>query len=295
MPNKKITLFLLLHFFYLSVIHAQKKSVPSVKYKWAVGIGTGLLHVNGDVPAVKTQLQQTLNVYKPFANWFALRFSYTHGNAKGMHWLASNNFAKNSAWADKYAAPARMPNGAIAFGYTSNGVFTPAAKADAVYYNYKTAINNIAVSAQFTLPIPFAKPKVGIYVLAGAGALFYKAKVNATGSNGTYANLFNQIASGTLYNKKEVIKALKNGMDNSYETNAEDYSKSPHFTQHIGLGFSYKFKKRFEVGVERSWTYIKTDLLDGQRWQEYAYGDAVLTRDFDGLVISTVSLKYFFK
>jgi hypothetical protein len=294
MPNKKITLFLLSLFFCLNAVNAQKKSGHSVKYKWAGGIGIGVLHVNGDVPAVKTQLQQTLNVYKPFANWFALRFSYTHGNAKGMHWLASNNFAKNSAWASKYAAPVRMPNGVIAFGYTSNGVFTPAAKADAVYYNYKTAINNIAVSAQFTLPIPFNQPKVGIYVLAGAGALFYNAKVNASSGSGTYAGLFNQLASGMLNNKKEILKALKNGMDNSYETNAEYYSKQPHFTQHFGLGFSYKFKKRFEAGLERCWTYIKTDLLDGQRWQEHAYGDAVLTRDFDGLVISTVSIKYFF-
>jgi hypothetical protein len=186
-----------------------------------------------------------------------------------------------------------MPNGTVVNGYTSNGVFTAAAKADAVYYNYKSAINNLAVSAQFTLPIPFEKPRGGIYVLAGAGALFYKAKVNAAGSNGTYANLFNQLA-GSAGSKKEILSALKKGMDRSYETNAEDYSKPPHFSQHIGLGLSYQFKKRFEAGLERTFTYAKTDLLDGQHWQEQTSGDAVVSRDWDRLATSTVSLKYFF-
>ncbi len=294
MPNKTITRLFLYFIFFTSSVQAQNKTVDKDKYKWAASVGTGVLHLNGDVPAVKTQLQQTLNVYKPFADWFALRFSYTHGNAKGMHWLVSNNFAKNPAWANKYAAPVRMPNGTIAYGYTSNGVFTPAANIDAVYYNYKTAINNIAVSAQFTLPIPFSQPKAGIYVLFGAGALFYNAKVNTASNSGTYANLFNQLSSSVNNTKKEILKALKTGMDNSYEKNAEDYSKQPHFTQHFGLGFSYKINKRLEAALERSWTYSKNDLLDGQRWQEYAFGDAVLSRDFDRLVISTVSLKYFF-
>lgn len=289
------TLFLSVCLLCLSAVHAQKQKAPdAAQYKWAAGIGTGILHINGDVPPVKTQLQQTLQLYKPFANWFALRFSYTHGNAKGMHWLASNNFAKNPAWAGKYAAPVRLPNGTVAVGYTSNGVFTPAASADVVYYNHKTAIHNMAVSAQFTLPLPLTAPKGGIYIAAGAGALFYKAKVNTVSSGGTYAALFNQIPSRTHAGKKEILNALKSGMDNSYETDAEDYSKQPHFTHHFGLGVSYRLNSRFEAAVEHSWTYSKTDLLDGQRWQEHAYGDAVLTNEWDLLVISTLGLKYYF-
>lgn len=295
MSPKTITLFLSVSFFSLSVANAQKKQEQSTHHhKWAAGIGTGMLHISGDVPAVTTQLQQSLYLVKPFASWFALRFSYTHGNAKGMHWLASQNFAKNPVWASKYAAPVRMPNGTIAYGYTSNAVFTPATKADNVFYNYKTAINNMALAAQFTLPIPFKQPRAGIYIVAGAGTLFYTAKVNAGNSNGTYATLFNQITTSPHSSKKDILNTLKKGMDDSYETNAEEYSSQPHFTQHVGFGFSYRFKKRFEAGIDQVYTFIKSDLLDGQRWQEQAYGDAAVSRDNDWLVMSTVNLKYYF-
>jgi OmpA-OmpF porin, OOP family len=48
------------------------------------------------------------------------------------------------------------------------------------------------------------------------------------------------------------------------------------------------------LGIEKSYTFIKSDLLDGQRWQEYAYGDAVLSRDFDNLRFTSINLTYLF-
>jgi OmpA-OmpF porin, OOP family len=297
MSVKKITLLFSICFLFSSIIQAQQKNnstKTSQKYKWAAGVTIGNVFVNGDVPAIKTQLSLGVNVYKPFADWFGVKFKYVHGNAKGLHWLASENFAKNTAWSGRYAAPVLTGNGVIAIGYIQNNIFIPATQQDVVYYNYKTSINSLSLSAVFTLPIPFENPKLGIHFNTGIGALFYKAKVDALNGNGTYALLFKEVFGSSNRNSKEIISALKKRMDGKYETAAEAYKKPAHFTYHFGYGISYKIKKRFEVGIEKSYTFIKSDLLDGQRWQEYAYGDAVLSRDFDNLRITSINLSYFF-
>jgi hypothetical protein len=296
MPIKKFTLLFSICFLFSSLIQAQQKSnskTATQKYKWAAGVNIGNVFINGDIPSVKTQLSLGAHMYKPFANWFGVKFKYVHGNAKGLHWLASENFAKNTAWSARYAAPVRTSSGVIAIGYMQNNVFTPATQQDVVYYNYKTSINSLSVSAVFTLPIPFETPKLGIHFNTGIGALFYKAKVDALNGNGTYALLFKEVSSSNR-NSKEIISALKKGMDGNYETAAETDKKSAHFTYHFGYGISYKIKKRFEVGIEKSYTFIKSDLLDGQRWQEQPVGDAVLSRDFDNLRITSINLSYFF-
>ena len=46
-------------------------------------------------------------------------------------------------------------------------------------------------------------------------------------------------------------------------------------------GIAFKLSKRVNLAIEDRHTFVKTDLLDGQRWQEHAQGDAVMTRDFD--------------
>ncbi len=298
MTVPKLTLSAIFSLLLITAVPAQKRASKNYDdhNTWAAGIGTGILYVVGDVPASKFTLHQTIEVRKNFASWFTARFNYTHGNAKGIHWLASENFAKNTAWSPRYAAPVRMPNGSIQNGFNNNGVFTPAASADRVYYNYKTSITALSLSAQFTLPLPFTQPRFGLSVMLGTGAMFYNAKVNTLNSDGdTYKRLFNQITTATHSNKKQVLDALKAGMDNSYETAAEDYSKQPHFTKHLGFAASYRFKQNFEVALEKSFTFIKSDLVDGQRWQEHAYGDAVLTRDWDFVVLNTLSLRYYFR
>jgi hypothetical protein len=277
--------------------YSQKKDSKNLThsdYNWAVGLNVGNFFIDGDVPAKKMQLNTGINIYKPFAKWFGLKLKYAFGNAKGMHWLYSENFAKNTAWASKYAAPTRTPNGTIVYGYNANGVFTPTTNPDRVYYNYKTTIHNISFSTQFTLPLPFEQPIVGIHLFVGGGALIYNAKVNALNGTNSYATLFNDIANSTHKSKKEVLNALEKGMDNTYETKAERTKSNINFTQNFGLGISYKFKNRFEVGLEKYVTFIKNDLLDGQRWQEHAYGDAVLSRDFDKVINNNITFSYYF-
>jgi hypothetical protein len=304
MHNKVNSILFIIYIFITSPTQGQaRKKIAQVdnEYKWAVGIGLGNLCIDGDVRAVKTQLSEGIHFYKPLTKWFGIKVNFTHGNAKGQNYKPTENFGKNTAWADKYAAPRAMSTNtgvAILYGYYSNGVFIPTTKPDVVYNNYKTSINALSTSVEFTLPIPYANPRVGLHFSLGLGLLFYKAKIDALNNNGTYANLFKDIYNtysvvGNV-NSKEIINKLKNGMDNIYETDAESDKNPPHFSNHFGIGVSYRFKNRFVVGVERSRTFIKTDLLDGQRWQEAAYGDAILSRDFDNLVINNIRVSYFF-
>jgi hypothetical protein len=76
--------------------------------QWEVGVSTGIFTVSGDVPAtVLTAPNLGLHVRKAFGYIFSLRAQYINTVGKGMHWLASENYGKNSAWNTKYNAPVR--------------------------------------------------------------------------------------------------------------------------------------------------------------------------------------------
>ncbi len=282
----------------ISLIFAQKKKSPDLRLynRWSAGIGAGSIHVSGDVDSKVFSLQQTAEIRKQFTKWFALRLNYVNGNTKGQDWLSHENFAKNPAWSPRYAAPVRMANGTIAYGYNNNGNFTPAPSADKVYYNYKAAVNALSLSTQFTLPLPFSEPRFGVSVFLGAGAIFYKTKVNTLNSDGTtYAAFFNKLSASPNRDKKQILAELKSTMDKSYETKAEDYTKQPHNLKQFGYGISYLLNRRLEASAEHIILFTKSDLIDGQRWQEHAYGDAVISRDWDMVVTNTISLRYYFK
>jgi outer membrane protein OmpA-like peptidoglycan-associated protein len=89
-------------------------------------------------------------------------------------------------------------------------------------------------------------------------------------------------------------------MDKTYETNADnenvrrpvlgDKTLKPSGT--VLAGVAFKLGKRVNLAIEDRWTFVKDDLLDGQRWQEQAAGDASLTRDFDSYNYASVGLNF---
>src|SRR4029077_16900626 len=124
---------------------------------------------------------------------------------------------------------------------------------------------------------------------AGVGGSIYRTYVNAL--NGTTPYKFENIvtATSTYKNRHDIRKALRDAMDKSYETKAQNQGDTrpklfgqtfkPSGT--IGIGVAVKLTKRLNLAIEDRQTFIKDDLLDGQQWQEHARGDAVLTGDFD--------------
>ncbi len=272
---------------------------------WEIGVSGGMFTVSGDVAAKLPTLGFSAHVRKAFGYIFSMRLQYLNGTGKGMNWLASENFGKNPAWntnlpvGKRYFSPERLTNGTLA-NTDHNG--NTSATRDRVFYNYKVKLQDISLQGIITLNnVRFHKQKTGmvIYGGGGVGATWFKTMVNALDASGNpYKTLFNSTASGTHSTRKDVLKTLKAGMDKTYETAADnegarrpklgDNTLKPSGT--VLAGVAFKLSNRINLAIEDRWTFVKTDLLDGQRWQEHAYGDAVLTSDFDSYNYVSIGL-----
>ena len=284
--------------------------------QWEIGIKGGLFQVSGDIPAKVFSPGFGLHVRKAFGYIFSMRLEYLYGIGKGMDFTQSGNYAKNSAWANNgsaatsysapVAAPATGPGNPVIlqssqfvnFGLPANTALDP------IYYNYKTKVQDLSLQGVVTLNnIRFHKAKTGfnMYGFAGIGATVYDTKVNALNEGAGQGQKYNfaSISPSDQYKKrKDTYSALKALMDDTYETPAENqgdrrpklFGKTFKPSATVGAGIAFKLSNRLNLAIEDRWTFIKDDLLDGQRWQEHAWGDAVLTRDFDSYNYATIGL-----
>ena len=284
---------------------------------WEIGASVGLFTISGDLPAViglPDKIQQTsfeAHVRKAFGYVFSLRLQYVNGWGKGQAWTSSDNFNRNPAWnvnlpaGKRYFSPQRNDAGQIL--YTDhNGVTSPVN--DHVYYNYKTHLQDLGIQGIVTLNnIRFHKQKTGIILYAGGGigATIYNTMINALGSDGNnyrtlFNNVYNQFGTGAYTKRKDILKALRAGMDNTYETSAENAGvRRPKIGKNtlkpsgtVLAGVAIKLGKRINLAIEDRWSFVKDDLLDGQQWQEQAWGDPALTRDFDSYNYASIGLNF---
>jgi len=266
--------------------------------QWEIGIKGGAFTISGDVPAVFPTIGAGFHIRKAFGYVFSLRLEYMYGIGKGLDYRQNENFAKNTAWAG-YNAPVRNSNGLVVGSRTG----VPGAY-DKVYYNYRTQVQDLALEGVVTLNnIRFHKSKTGVtlYAFGGVGGTIYDARINALDANfQPYTGQFNGLPQGSYKDRKDTRKALKDILDDTYETRAQNQGdRRPKLFKDtfkpsgtIGLGMAFKLSKRFNIAVEDRFTVIKDDLLDGQEWQEHATGDAVLTSDFDSYNFASVGLNY---
>jgi outer membrane protein OmpA-like peptidoglycan-associated protein len=255
--------------------------------QWEVGIKGGLVNISGDVRSRMPAFGFGAHVRKAFGYIFSARLEYMYGNPKGQNWLQSNNYNYNTPW--------------IAAGYqpTTNpqvGVAQP------VYYNYKTNIQDLSLEGLFTLNnIRFHKSKTGFafYGLVGVGAAMYDSRVNALNANGQRYD-FASIPNGTWKTRKQTRDKIKDLMDDSYESKAENYGpnrpklfgNSYKTVGHFGAGLALKINNRINVAIEDRFTFTNDDLLDGQRWAEQTPGSPVLTQNFDTYNYATIGLNF---
>lgn len=273
---------------------------------WEVGASLGLFTISGDVTVRPFTFPNfEVHVRKAFGYIFSLRLQYMNATGKGLHWLESENYGKNAAWnrnlplGRRYFSPERLPSGQVVY---SDGAGNTSPTGDRVFYNYKTKMQDIGLQGIVTLNnVRFHKQKTGfiIYGGAGIGASWYRTMVNALDANGNnYAALFNSLSGGVYKNRKDVLKALKDGMDDTYETPAENQGdRRPKLGNNtlkpsgtVLAGVAIRLGKRINLAIEDRWTFVKDDLLDGQRWQEQAWGDASLTRDFDSYNFASIGI-----
>ncbi len=281
---------------------------------WEIGASIGMFTISSDV-SVKpfTFPNFEAHIRKAFGYIFSVRVQYLNAQGEGLNYNISQNFLKNPAWnrnlpvTQRYFAPDALMN-AHGSGVTvySDNDGRVSGDGNVVYYNYKTKLQDLGVQGIITLNnIRFHKQKTGlvIYGGGGVGVTAFKVMVNALGENGTnYRTLFNDVfakyGAGTYKQRRDILKDLRAGMDKTYETDADnentrrpilkDKTLKPSGT--VVAGVAIRLGKRVNLAIEDRWTFVKTDLLDGQRWQEHAWGDAALTPDFDSYNYASIGL-----
>ena len=263
--------------------------------QWEVGVKVGTFNINGDVPSNMFNLGFGAHVRKSFGYLFSLRLEYMHGTGIGQHWQEARNFSKNPAWSNAGGFTGQyQPNRVDAAGNRIPG--------ERIFYNYKTNLNDLGLQGIFSLNnIRFhkAKSKVNIYLLGGFGITWYESNVNALNGSAKYD--FSSIATNQTFSDKKTIKnALRDLQDNSYETPAENkgstgmklFGDPATLSATVGFGFAFKISPRINIAIEDRYTLTSSDLLDGQRWQEHAFGDAVLTSSYDAYNFLSVGLNF---
>lgn len=252
--------------------------------QWEIGIKGGMSSISGDVRAKLPTFGGGIHVRKAFGYVFSMRLEYDYLTAKGLNFAGSQGYIRNNVLAPIYASGTNVP---------------------IIFYNYKTTISELGLHGVITLNnIRFHKAKTGmnVYGFGGIGGMIYLAKYNALNSNNTPYN-FNSIVSANYKNRKETIKALKSLLDKSYETTAEQDPLQPKLfgkpfkpAFFIGAGAQFKLNNRFNLAIEDKFTAVKTDLLDGQQWQEnfnnvpFTPGAVAQSRDYDSYNFLSVGL-----
>jgi outer membrane protein OmpA-like peptidoglycan-associated protein/opacity protein-like surface antigen len=245
--------------------------------QWEIGLQAGAFSISGDVRNRFPGLGLALHARKALGYVFSLRGQLGFGTTKGLNFQPSSYYGKNKAWA----------------------AYNPAT--DHVFYNYKTNIFDLSLQGVVTLSnIRFhkAKSSFNVYAFAGIGGMIYDTKIDALNGNNPYDfnsiyNKYNGTADGFGYkNRKDIKSDLKDMLDGDYETEGEvDGSQPKLFDKtfrpifNVGAGVQFKLTKKFSLALEDKFTLTKSDLLDGQQWQENGVpgvnNATAQTRDFD--------------
>ena len=247
--------------------------------QWEIGLKLGSFAFASDVRSRMPGIGAALHVRKALGYVFSLRGEAGFGIAKGLNFSPSTGYKRNPAWANAYA-----PGGIVPLNN--------------VYYNYKSNVYDLSLQGVVTLNnIRFHKAKTGfnVYAFGGFGGMIYDTKIDAL--NGSTPYNFSSIPSGGFSKRKDIKKALKSLLDGKYETTAErdplqptlfDKPFKPSFV--MGAGVQFKINKKLSFAIEDKFTTVKTDLLDGQQWQEGWPAGPAQTRDFDSYNFLSVGL-----
>ncbi len=213
---------------------------------WELGVHGGYNWILGDV-AAQPGFGAGLSLRKALGYTISLRADLGYLQAKGVGYqkvLAASNL-RGTAAAAAYGNGSFYPDYKMTGGYASMDVIA--------------SLNNIMFHKE--------APKVNWYVFAGYTALAYKTKVDALNGSSAYNNNF----SGK---RKDIIDAVKNAHDGSYETTIQSGNRTPNsnkpekgpFLRHsldAGVGVAFKISPHFNIGVEQKFLLPFDDYVDG--------------------------------
>jgi hypothetical protein len=124
-----------------------------------------------------------------------------------------------------------------------------------------------------------------------------KSAFDALNASGQKYN-FNSIPGGTFATRNDTRTAIKSLLDGTYETNGDSnglrdnklFGKVARISGTFGIGAAFKISKKVNIAFEERLTFVKDDLLDGQRWAATPIGDAVATTHYDTYNFLSVGL-----
>lgn len=239
--------------------------------QWEVGLKVGAFSIAGDVRSVFPGFGAGVHVRKAIGYVFSLRGDLGFATTKGLNYTKSPGFKNNPAWASYMDPATDLP-------------------AQPVIYNYKSKVYDLAIQGVVTLNnIRFHKAKTGmnLYAFAGGGGMVYDTKIDA--HNGSQNYDFSSIPDGVYSDRKQLKKAIRNLLDGSYESEAEKdplraklFGKSFRPVFDMGVGLQFKLNNKLSLSIEEKFSLpLKTDLLDGQQWQNSNPAAPSMTRDHD--------------
>jgi OmpA-OmpF porin, OOP family len=253
--------------------------------QWELGLQVGAFSIAGDVRSRFPGFGAAIHVRKALGYVFSLRGQVGWGTTKGLNFQPSSNYLKNEAWTPYFAG------------------------GQSVFYNYKANIFDLSLQGVVTLNnIRFHKDKSGFnfYAFAGIGGMIYDTKVDALDEDGNPYDFSGIIATYSpnqfdYEDRKDIRSDLKDLMDGDYETEGEGDNGQPEFLGepfkpvfNFGLGVQFKLNKKLSLAIEDKLSISKTDLLDGQQWQNNDANAPRLataqTRDYDSYNFFSVGL-----
>ncbi len=253
---------------------------PKPRNQMEIGIKGGLFSIIGDVPSTFPTAGFGLHIRKALGYVFSLRLEYVYGMAKGLGWKPRTGGFSNAF---------------TRAGYTS-GV---------VYDNYKAKVQDLSLQGVLTLNnIRFHKAKTNFlfYALGGIGATVYDVNVDVkNNANANYA--FAGIGGGNIENRKETRDRLEGlGIGDSYDaagetdgiSEKERFGGSLRPSVSVGLGIAFRLGKRINLAIEDRYSFVTTDLLDGQRYQNAGVAgvNRILSPSNDGYNYLTAGLNF---
>jgi hypothetical protein len=225
-----------------------------------------------------------LHIRKALGYVFSIRAEYDWMRSRGLNFQPSSEFQGNP----------------VLTTYYTPGVSN-------IFYNYRTTIHELSLQGVVTLNnIRFhkAKSEFTTYLFGGIAGMTYSTFYKVLSSSGTpydYSGIVAQFGpTGFTYkNRKQIRSAIKDLITGPWSTMAQRDPGQPTLggapfrpAAVFGAGVEVKITPHFNIALEDKVSFTKSNLIDGQQWQETGDPKASSQTNFDDYNFLSLGLNY---